>query len=364
MRLHPTFAAYISRQFLTWWFGIFIVLIALIALFDTIEIMRRTASLKNVTITDILAMVLFKLPHLAQKAIPFTVLFGGMMAFWRLNRHHELVVARASGLSAWEFLTPVSIVAAMIGVVKVTVYNPFASAMMFRYEQMEARYFKGDHSLAAISGKGLWLRQPIPGGNYILHASKITPATMSLRNVIVFKFRGKENFASRIDAELANLGNKQWHLENVKITAPEKPLEILPKLSLPTNLTQENFQDSFAKPETMSFWALPGFIHVLEKAGFSGLRHRLYWHSQLADPILLCAMILFAAGFTMRPTRRGGATGIVILGVTTGVLIYFTTDVAYALGLSSRLPVFLAAWSPAIVGCLLGAGLIFHLEDG
>jgi lipopolysaccharide export system permease protein len=326
MRLHPTFAAYISRQFLTWWFGILLVLLALIALFDTIEIMRRTASLKNVTITDILAMVLFKLPHLAQKAIPFTVLFGGMMAFWRLNRHHELVVARAS--------------------------------------QMEARYFKSDHSLAAISGKGLWLRQTIPGGNYILHASKITPATMSLRNVIVFKFRGKENFASRIDAELANLGIKQWHLENVKITAPEKPLEILPKLSLPTNLTQENIQDSFAKPETMSFWALPGFIDVLEKAGFSGLRHRLYWHSQLADPILLCAMILFAAGFTMRPTRRGGATGIVILGVATGVLIYFTTDVAYALGLSSRLPVFLAAWSPATVGCLLGAGLLFHLEDG
>jgi len=364
MRLHPTFAAYISRQFLTWWFGTLLVFVALIALFDTIEIMRRTASLKNVTITDILAMVLYKLPHLAQKAIPFTVLFGGMMAFWRLNRHHELVVARASGISAWEFLTPVIIVAAMIGVVKVTVYNPFASAMMFRYEQMEARYFKGDHSLASISGKGLWLRQPIPGGNYILHASKITPATMSLRNVIVFNFRGKENFESRIDAELANLGNKQWNLENVKITASEKPLKILPKLSLPTNLTQENFQDSFAKPETMSFWALPGFIDVLEKAGFSGLRHRLYWHSQLADPILLCAMILFAAGFTMRPTRRGGATGIVIVGVATGVLIYFTTDVAYALGLSSRLPEILAAWSPATVGCLLGAGLLFHLEDG
>ncbi len=364
MRLHPTFAAYISRQFLTWWFGILLVLVGLIALFDTIEIMRRTASLKNVAVTDIMAMVLFKLPHLAQKAIPFTVLFGGMMAFWRLNRHHELVVARSSGVSAWEFLTPVIIVAALIGVVKVTVYNPFASAMMFRYEQLEARYFKGDHSLAAISGKGLWLRQPVPGGNYILHASKITPATMSLRNVIAFKFRGAENFVSRIDAEKATLGIKKWNLENVRITAPEKPLTTLPTLSLPTNLTQENIQDSFAKPETMSFWALPGFIKTLEKAGFSGLRHRLYWHSQLADPFLLCAMVLFAAGFTMRPTRRGGATTIVIVGVATGVLIYFTTDVAYALGLSSRLPVFLAAWSPATVGCLLSAGLLFHLEDG
>ncbi|MBK18002.1 MAG: LPS export ABC transporter permease LptG [Rhodospirillaceae bacterium] len=364
MRVHPTFAAYISRQFLTWWFGIFLILVALIGLFDTIEITRRTASLKNVAITDVMAMVLFKLPHLAQKAIPFTILFGGMMTFWRLNRHHELVVARSSGVSAWEFLTPVLVVAALIGVVKITVYSPFASAMMFKYEQLEARYFKGDHSLAAISGKGLWLRQPMPGGNYILHASKITPSTMSLQKVIIFQFRGTENFISRLDADAATLGINQWHLENVRVTAPEKPLKTVSNLSIPTNLTLENIQDSFAKPETMSFWALPGFIEILEKAGFSGLRHRLYWHSQLADPALLCAMILFAAGFTMRPARRGGATGIVIVGVATGVLIYFTTDVAYALGLSSRLPVFLAAWSPATVGCLLGAGLLFHLEDG
>jgi len=109
---------------------------------------------------------------------------------------------------------------------------------------------------------------------------------------------------------------------------------------------------------------LPGFIEILEKAGFSGLRHRLYWYSQLGDPLLLIAMVLFAAGFTLRPLRRGGTSAVIGAGVATGFLIYFTTDVAYALGLSARLPAMLAAWSPAVVGCLLGAGLLFHLEDG
>ena len=135
-------------------------------------------------------------------------------------------------------------------------------------------------------------------------------------------------------------------------------------MEIPTDLTRENIQDSFAKPETMSFWALPGFIDVLEKAGFSGLRHRIYWYSLLADPFLLCAMLLFAAAFTLRPQRRGGTTMVIVGGVAAGFIMYFASDVVYALGLSSRLPTLLAAWSPAMVGCLLGTGILFHLEDG
>ena len=42
----------------------------------------------------------------------------------------------------------------------------------------------------------------------------------------------------------------------------------------------------------------------LERSGFSALRHRLYWHSLLAAPLLLCAMVLIAATFTLRQTRR------------------------------------------------------------
>ena len=114
----------------------------------------------------------------------------------------------------------------------------------------------------------------------------------------------------------------------------------------------------------MSFWALPRFISVLEAAGFSGLRHRLYWHSQLAVPVLLSAMVLLAATFSLRPMRRGGTGLAVVCGVATGFLLYFLSDVVSALGASARVPVALAAWSPAVVSCLLGTAMLFHLEDG
>jgi lipopolysaccharide export system permease protein len=309
-------------------------------------------------------MMAFKLPHLAQEAIPFTVLFGGMMAFWRLNRHQEFIVARSAGISAWEFLLPALFICIAIGIVKATIYSPFASAMMLRFEQLENRHTPGKSSLAAISGEGLWLRQNLPEGHYVLHAAAINPTNMTLERIIVFRM-GKDNrFSSRIDAKTAQLGDKTWYLKNVGITGPELPLERKTQIQIPTDLTSENIQDSFAKPETMSFWDLPSFIDVLENAGFSGLRHRIYWYSLIADPFLLCAMALFAAAFTLRPQRRGGATVTIASGVATGFIIYFASDVVYALGLSARLPPLLAACSPAVIGCLLGTGVLFHLEDG
>jgi len=160
------------------------------------------------------------------------------------------------------------------------------------------------------------------------------------------------------------LGNGKWIFADVRITGPETPVGTATTYELPTDLTQENIQDSFAKPETISIWQLPGFIDVLEKAGFSGLRHRIYLYSLLAVPFLLCSMILFAGAFTLRQQRRGGATIAITLGVSTGFLIYFGSDVVYALGLSAHLPPILAAWSPPTIALLLGTGLLFHLEDG
>lgn len=364
IRVKPTFSAYVSRQFLLWSGGMFLTLVALIALFDMMELLRRSASEENVSLIQVVAMTLFKLPHMAMKAMPFAMLFGGMMAFWRLNRHHELVVARASGMSAWELLTPAIALAIAIGIVKVTLFSPLASAMLLRFERMETTLIEGKPNFASVSGGGLWLRQSTQEGHYILHARGIRTEEMALNDVIVFNFEGTDRFIGRIDAAAAVLDNGAWRLHNARLTTAVGGLETRPSVHVPTDLTRENIQDSFAKPETLSFWALPGFIEVLENAGFSGLRHRLYWYSQLADPLLLSAMVMLAAVFTLRPLRRGGGLTVLGLGVGTGFLVYFASDVVYALGLSARVPLMLSAWSPAVVGCLTGAALLFHLEDG
>lgn len=366
MRLSFTLSNYIGRQFLISFLALFTVFLMLILLFDTIELIRRSAGDPNVGFSLVLEMAILKLPFMGQKAFPFAILFGGMATFWRLTRSHELEVTRAAGVSAWQFLIPVLILAFFLGLLKIGLFNPLASTTLARYERLEAFHLDRNKDAFSLSKTGLWLRQANDNGQSVVHADRIFQEKLhvELTNLSVFVFDKKNAFQERIDANKANLEDGFWRMQGVWLYSPDAQPRFEKEFWLETNLTLEKIQDSFAPPETMSFWDLPGFIDTMEKSGFSALRHRLHWHSLLAAPLLACAMILIAATFTLRHVRRGGATFVIAGGVLVGFLLYFFSDVVFALGLSDSIPVSLAAWTPSGVSTLLGMAMLFHLEDG
>lgn len=366
MRLSTTLSFYIGRNFLLNFMVLFGLFMLLIMLFDTVELMRRAAAKPNVPFSLVLEMAFLKLPLMGQKIFPFAVLFGGMAAFWRLTRNHELVITRAAGVSVWQFLLPVIGIALLLGIFQIGVLNPLAATTVARFERIEAVNLKGQKSFLALSKGGLWLRQANTEGQSVVHSNFVLQVgkDVELRDVIVFNYKSADQFSGRIDAEKAVLEDGFWHLTNAWVHNPEEQPRFEKDYWLATDLTLNRIQDSFAPPETMSFWDLPGFIGTLEKAGFSAIRHRLYWHSLLASPLLMLAMVLIAATFTLRHSRQGGGAYIIGGGVLTGFILYFFSDIVFALGLSDSIPVILAAWTPAGVATLLGLATLLHLEDG
>lgn len=366
MRLSAILSLYMARHFLVSFLALFAMLLTLIFLFDCVELMRRAASKPNISTSEVFELAALKLPHMGQKIFPFAVMFGGMVAFWQLNRHHELVVTRAAGVSAWQFLLPVLVLAFSLGAIQITLLNPMASQTLSRYERLESLRFKGRESLLAISGAGLWLRQSNGTDQSVVHATNIVQdgADVELRNVTVFIYEGADTFIERIDARAAVLEDGFWHIRDAAVHRPEQNATSEDNLWLETDLTVGKIQDSFAPPETMSFWDLPRFIETLEDSGFSATRHRLHWHALLASPFLMCAMVLIAATFTLRTSRRGGTTLIIAGGAMTSFILYFFSDVVFAMGMSDSIPATLAAWTPAGVALMVGLSTLLHLEDG
>ncbi len=338
----------------------------LIFLFDTVELLRRAAAKPEISISMIFEMALLKLPHMAQQIFPFGVLFGGMAAFWRLTRSHELVITRAAGVSVWQFLLPVLGIAFFLGIFQIGVISPLSSTTITRFERIEAINLKGLKSFLALSEHGLWLRQSNSNGQSVVHSRFVLQKDndVELRDVIVFNYQGKDRFIGRLDAEKARLDDGFWHLTNTWVHTPENIPRYEKDYWLATDLTMNRIQDSFAPPETMSFWNLPEFITTLEEAGFTAVRHRLYWHTLLASPLMMCAMVLIAAAFTLRYNRQGDGTYVIGAGVFAGFTLYFFSDIVFALGLSGSIPVTLAAWTPSGVATLLGLATLLHLEDG
>jgi lipopolysaccharide export system permease protein len=135
-------------------------------------------------------------------------------------------------------------------------------------------------------------------------------------------------------------------------------------MSLPTDLTVRRVQESFAAPDAFSIWTLPGFIALLERSGFSTVRHRLHFEALLALPLLAGTMSLVAAGFSMRPARRGGVARMIGSGVAAGFALFTISKIAEQFGESGALPPIMAAWAPTGAGLLLAITLLLHLEDG
>ncbi len=364
MRLSWTLSRYFGLQLLSGIAAVFALFMALIFLGAMIELMRRASGNADVNFSTLMMMAAFQAPALTERALPFAVLFGALWSYIRLGRNHELIVVRASGVSVWQFLAPGMVFALLTGVLVVGVYNPLSASFTARYEQLEAKFLRGRPSLLAVSPSGLWLRQADPAGQAVIHALRASNQGMELEDVIIFLYEGSDKFAGRIDAEQAKLRDGYWEISGATHTGPSQQPHYAASSRLETSLTPERIQDSFASPETLSFWDLPDFIAVLEEAGFSAVRHRLHWHSLLALPLLLCAMILIAAAFALRASSRAGVAMVVLGALVTGFVLYFLTDLALALGRAGSLPVLLSAWTPAGISILLGVSLLLHLEDG
>lgn len=367
MRLSLTLSLYIARQFFLAFATVLAVILGVILLFDVIELIRRAAGKVGIDFWVLLGMALLKLPQMMHTIMPFAVMIGAMVTFWRLTRTHELVVARSAGISAWQFLTPVLAAVLAIGVVEMTAFNPLAAAMYARYDKLQNELLQGKTGALDVSEVGLWLREGDEHEQKVVHAEGVHQdgLVLNLREVHIFLFDGVDHFSRRVYARAGRLADGVFELSDVWRMEMGKPATHLPDMRLPTELTLERVHDNFSSPETMSFWELPAFISFFEKAGFAATKHRMYLQSLLASPLLYCAMVLVAAMFSLKPNMRsGGLLGRIGGGVAAGFAIYFFSKIVYAFGLSSTLPQSLAAWSPAMVAGLIGVTGLLHLEDG
>ncbi|HLJ65275.1 MAG TPA: LptF/LptG family permease, partial [Stellaceae bacterium] len=184
-----TLSLYIARQFFIWCGGVFLAIMSIIFLLDYIELIRRASTKPDASLLVLLEMTALKQPYMAQQVMPFAMLFGTMLAFWRMTRANELVVARAAGISVWQFLTPPVIGALGLGAITVAVFNPVASVMQARYENLENRVMHGGTDRSALFRSGLWLRQSDEAGNHsLIHAEHFAANPPTLGDVMVLFF--------------------------------------------------------------------------------------------------------------------------------------------------------------------------------
>ncbi len=355
-----TFSLYLAGRFGRMVLAAFAFVFVLIYAVDLVEMLRRSGDAPKATAPLLAVLSFLRTPTVAEQALPFAVLFGSMIAFLNLSRKLELVVARAAGVSVWQILLPPLVVIALIGVVSVAAYNPASAWMKQKSDAIENSVFGGRSN----PWGDLWLRQKSVDGQAIIHARGKEDEGTKLKGVEVFDFDDKGNFVERIDAASGDLRDGYWELHDVKVATPGFETLSASTYLLATALDRREVAQAFAAPDTVSFWSLPGLADQTARAGLDPTAYRLKFQELLARPVLLAAMVLVAACFSLRFFRMGGVEVMVAGGVAAGFVLYVATKVINDLGEAGFISAVAAGWSPGLVGCLFGVYVLLHQEDG
>jgi lipopolysaccharide export system permease protein len=337
-----------------------------LALVDLAEQARRLED-TDAGFREALGLALLNAPRTLHEVLPLVAVLATIALFLALSRSSELVAIRAAGRGGLGALAGPVAVALVAGGLAAAVLGPIAAATAQRFEVLEDRY-RGEGSVLSLEAGGLWLRQGGPEGQTVIRAAEASLDGTVLSGVTFVTF-AEGGPMRRIEAARAELRPGAWALRDAKAWPlrapnPEAAAARHETLALPTDLTRAQIRDSFGDPAGVPIWELPAFIRALDAAGFSALAHRMRLHSELASPLVLAAMVLAGAAFTMRH-RRGGRSGPLVLGaVLTGCALYFLRDFANVLGANGEVPVWAAAWAPPVAFTALATGLLLHLEDG
>jgi lipopolysaccharide export system permease protein len=307
---------------------------------------------------------LFRVPQLLEKMMPFCILIGAMTCYLALSRRLELVVARAAGVSAWQFIAPALASAILLGVLATTAYNPMSANLRELSKRMEAELFGSAPGGGIQDAAGFWINQINADGQVIINAARSEQQGGRLTGLTLFRFDADNHFKERIEAREATLEAGRWLFKSVRRYSLDGPPVDQDNLFIATSLTPAQVRNSFSTPETVSFWQLPGYIRSSESSGFATAGYRLQYHKLIAQPFLLAAMVMLAASVSLRFFRMGGVQKMVLSGVGAGFLLYVLSKVTEDLSKAELMHPIAAAWLPVFVGGLTGFLALLYQEDG
>ena len=361
---HLTLTWYVGRRFLTGIMTTLAICSLLIFMIDLLELLRISGKYGSVPAMSLVTIAIMRLPAYTEFLFGFSVLVGSIGALLFLNRKSELAVMRAGGLSVWQILWPGILVAFLIGLAGMVIFNPMAAAGRAGAEKRYAKVFGKESNLLQAQGGGSWLRQDGADGESVIGAAAASNRGLTLTGVMVFSYDKGGHFIERVDAATANLKEGYWQLQNAWVTRLGQEPEKFDSYLLSTYLTPDRVQDALGTVFAVSFWEFPALIEVAEKAKLSSDKLKIQYEVLWSRPLLCVAMVLLAATVSLRSFRSGGIQTMVATGMMGGFAFFLFSEISRQIGVAGLAPPWAAVWLPVVLLLVISSTVLLHQEDG
>src|SRR5690606_32664704 len=222
-------------------------------------------------------------PMIMQQAVPFIGLVSGIVTLVALNRKYELVVTRAAGISAWQFLTPICLGAFVYGLATIFVLNPLASVGFERAQSLEVEARSGA-ATPSTQRETPWIKQSTDEGETIIGARRALKQGLELAGTTFLRVDGDGEIRERIDAKRGYLRDDHWDIRDAKRVRAGLAPESVERMRIATNLSPEFVMERLVRPEMIPIYQLPRKIAAARSFGLKADAFATHFHALVALP--------------------------------------------------------------------------------
>lgn len=331
----------IFKIFFAMFFGLFLLFFA-VDFFETTKDLDKNMqdALKISTL-----IVLYRTPSIIETILHFIILLSGLFVFFKLSNNSEIVVMRSSGKSLFQIMKFPMTMIFFFGMFVVTIYNPIASTLNMKSEQMDNIHFRNEKEDLLELSNGIWFKQKNleDGGTIIIKASKVYKNILLFSDVVLLYIDDNNRFVKRINAQNIKLNDGEWTSKDNYIFREGTEMEHIDLLKIPTTLTKKfvskTIQNDYESLYNISFWKLRKSIKDLKESGFDTLRFEVRYYYLMTVPFLFAIMIFISAYFGIVNTRSNKKYISIIKGIAVGFVIFLSHNIIVELTNARRLTI-------------------------
>lgn len=294
---------------------------------------------------QVLQYMLLSLPDNLHLVFPLAALLGSLLALGALASGSELIVIRATGVSAARLAWSVARTGLLLAAISMVFGEVLGPGGVELGEKIRDRAKHGD-AVQSI-GDGLWLRD---GERFIRIKGTLSEDTLA--DVQVYEMQDDGSLANVLSAGRARYQNKKWRLLDVQISHFSDQgvrVERKPEQLWDVEIRPEVLQLAVVKPEELSSWGLINYIKYLRSNDVAANDYSLALWRNLVAPLTVLVLTVFALPFAFGSLRSTSAGQRLFVGGLVGIVFYMVNEITASAGVVYGLPPWLAASLPTAV---------------
>lgn len=301
------------------------------------------------SLARVMQYVLLSLPDHLHLVFPLVALLGSLMALGALAAGSELIVIRATGVSAARLAWSVGRTGLLLALISVLLGEVLGPRGVELGEKLQDTAKHGE-TVQKI-GDGLWLRD---GKRFV--RIKGTLAEDTLVDILVYAQDDDGQLLSVLSAERARYRNQQWQLQNIRISRfSDAGVKVQTHDAQPwdVRIRPEVLQLAVVKPDELSSIGLYRYINYLNSNDVAADDYKLAFWRNLVAPLTVLVFTIFALPFAFGSLRSAGGGQRLFAGGLVGMVFYMFNEITAAGGVIYGLPAWLAAALPTLILALI-----------